>query len=416
MFNLDCWHRDNHRDIEMIKGNWVLLMNRQNRIAERFDWNLSLLLFLFFIISCVAIYSGQSTSQYNVNFALAQVKNYVAGTVILAIVMYFDTEQVKKLAWYLFGFGFILQAGLFVAPEWLAEERKGATLWYQIKFLGSVQPSEFFKIFLIIALAKVTVGHHKKFVAKTFQTDLLLLLKIGGLTFIPFALIVVEDLGTALVILAIMTGIILVSGITWKLILPIITLGSAAVAGILYLVIQAPQYLEKYVDTYQMYRIYAWLDPVGHRQGDGLQLYNSLHAIGSGLLSGKGFYDRQVYIPDVHTDFIFSVIGEEYGFIGASIVIGLFFLLIYHLTKTALEAADPFNTYICVGIIGMITFHVFQNIGMTIQVLPITGIPLPFISYGGSSIMGNMMAMGLVFGMKFHQKNYMFSSGKNYVD
>ena len=124
----------------------------------------------------------------------------------------------------------------------------------------------------------------------------------------------------------------------------------------------------------------------------------------------------KVYIPESHTDFIFSVIGEEYGFLGGSIVIGLFFLLIYHLTKTALETTDPFNTYICVGIISMITFHVFQNIGMTIQVLPITGIPLPFISYGGSSLMGNMFAMGLVYSIHYHHRNYMFSSNRSYSD
>ena len=109
------------------------------------------------------------------------------------------------------------------------------------------------------------------------------------------------------------------------------------------------------------------------------------------------------------------MIGEEYGFIGSSIVIGLFFLLIYHLTKTALETVDPFNTYICVGVISMITFHVFQNIGMTIQVLPITGIPLPFISYGGSSLMGNMLAMGLIYSIHYHHRNYMFSSDRHYT-
>ena len=97
-------------------------------------------------------------------------------------------------------------------------------------------------------------------------------------------------------------------------------------------------------------------------------------------------------------------------------MIGLFFLLVYHLTKTALETTDPFNTYICVGIISLITFHVFQNIGMTIQVLPITGIPLPFISYGGSSLMGNMFAMGLIYSIHYHHRNYMFSSNRSYSD
>ena len=111
-----------------------------------------------------------------------------------------------------------------------------------------------------------------------------------------------------------------------------------------------------------------------------------------------------------HTDFIFSVIGEEYGFIGSCIVISLFFVLIYHLTKIALELKDPFSMYVCTGIIAMITFHVFENIGMTIQVLPITGIPLPFISYGGSSLMSNMLAIGLIFSMKFHHRTYMFGA------
>jgi len=115
-------------------------------------------------------------------------------------------------------------------------------------------------------------------------------------------------------------------------------------------------------------------------------------------------------VPDNHTDFIFSVVGEEYGFIGASIVVSLFFLLVYHLTKVSLQTKSPFNVYVCAGIISMITFHAFQNIGMTIQLLPITGIPLPLISYGGSSLMGIMFALGLIFSMRFHHKTYMFST------
>ena len=138
-----------------------------------------------------------------------------------------------------------------------------------------------------------------------------------------------------------------------------------------------------------------------------------MSAIGSGEITGKGYQGREVYVPENHTDFIFTVIGEEYGFIGASIVVSLFFLLIYHLTKITLQLKDPFSTYVCAGIIAMITFHVFQNIGMTIQLLPITGIPLPFISYGGSSLMGNMLALGLVFSMKFHHRTYMFGSSED---
>lgn len=392
-------------------------MNQNNRFSDRFDWTLCFLLLLFFLISCIAIYSGQSSNQYEGNFVISQIKNYIVGAVIVGIVMYFDSEQIRRLTWLLYGLGILLLVGLFIAPESIAPERKGATLWYIIPGLGSVQPSEFVKVFLIIALSKIIADHHLKYQAKTAGTDFFLLIKLGAATLLPLGLIIIEDLGTALVIIAILAGIILVSGITWKILVPIYGILSALAGTVLYLVIIAPEILEKYlgIDPYQFSRIYSWLDPVNHKQGAGMQLYNSMLAIGSGLISGKGFTDRQVYVPDAHTDFIFSVIGEEYGFFGASVVISLFFLLIYHLTKTGLETTDPFNTYICVGVISMITFHVFQNIGMTIQVLPITGIPLPFISYGGSSLMGNMMAMGLIFSIHYHHKNYMFSTDSNYV-
>ncbi|USK39228.1 rod shape-determining protein RodA [Cytobacillus firmus] len=392
-------------------------MNQNSRFSDRFDWTLCFLLLLFFLISCIAIYSGQSSNQYEGNFVISQIKNYIVGAVIVGIVMYFDSEQIRRLTWLLYGLGILLLVGLFIAPESIAPERKGATLWYIVPGLGSVQPSEFVKVFLIIALSKIIADHHLKYQAKTAGTDFFLLIKLGAATLLPLGLIIIEDLGTALVIIAILAGIILVSGITWKILVPIYGVLGALAGTVLYLVIIAPEILEKYlgIDPYQFSRIYSWLDPVNHKQGAGMQLYNSMLAIGSGLISGKGFTDRQVYVPDAHTDFIFSVIGEEYGFFGASVVISLFFLLIYHLTKTGLETTDPFNTYICVGVISMITFHVFQNIGMTIQVLPITGIPLPFISYGGSSLMGNMMAMGLIFSIHYHHKNYMFSTDSNYV-
>lgn len=392
-------------------------MDQTKRFSDRIDWTLCFLLLLFFLISCTAIYSGQSSDQYAGNFVLKQIVNYVIGIIIVVLVMYFDSEQIRKLTWFLYGLGIILLLGLFVAPESIAPERKGATLWYVIPGLGSVQPSEFVKVFLIIALSKIIADHNQKYLSKTLGSDFFLLSKLGAATSLPLGLIIIEDLGTALVIVAILTGIILVSGISWKILVPIYGFLGAIAATILYLVIQAPEILEKYlgIDPYQFSRIYSWLDPVNHKQGAGMQLYNSMMAIGSGLISGKGFTDRQVYVPDAHTDFIFSVIGEEYGFFGASVVISLFFLLIYHLTKIALETTDPFNTYICVGIISMITFHVFQNIGMTIQVLPITGIPLPFISYGGSSLMGNMLAMGLIFSMRYHHKTYMFSTDSNFV-
>lgn len=388
-------------------------MEAVKKPTEKFDWTLSLILFLLFLVSCISIYSAQTTGQYNENYFIRQIFWYVVGVIIVAVVMFFDSDQYKKLSWYLYGFGIFLLIALIIAPESIAPERNGAHSWFQIPGIGTIQPSEFMKAFLILSLSKIITTHHEKYINKSFKSDSWLFTKMSLATALPLALIMKQpDLGTSLVIVAIFTGLIFVSGITWKILLAIYGLGSILGAIIIYYVVWAPEVLVKYlnVQTYQFNRIYSWLDPDNHQSGAGYHLYNSLRAIGSGLLTGKGFGERQVYIPESHTDFIFSIIGEEYGFVGASIVIGLFFILIYHLTKTALDTTDPFNTYICAGVISMITFHVFQNVGMTIQVLPITGIPLPFVSYGGSSLMGNMFAMGLIFSIHYHHKTYMFGS------
>src|SRR5690606_11238765 len=143
----------------------------------------------------------------------------------------------------------------------------------------------------------------------------------------------------------------------------------------------------------------------------GYQLIQALLAIGSGRLIGRGF-DQGVqargYIPEVHTDFIFAVIGEEFGFVGASVLIAIYFILIYRLVQIALSCNDQFGSYLVSGIIGLFVFQVFQNIGMTIGLMPITGLALPFISYGGSALLTNMMAMGLVLNVHMRSKSSMF--------
>ncbi len=264
-----------------------------------------------------------------------------------------------------------------------------------------------------MALSALIQNHHAKHRIRTLQTDFILLMKIGLTTGAPLLLVMQQpDLGTSLVMIAIMIGMIFVSGITWKMLVPMFGGGFLLVGVIFYLVVWHPDIMEKYfhVKQYQFGRIYAWLDPYNYTSSEGYQLIKSLLAIGSGTTSGKGFGNREVYLPEGHTDFIFAVIGEEYGFLGASIVIILYFMLVYNMTKIGLETKNEYNTYICVGVICMLTFHVFENIGMTIGLLPITGIPLPFLSYGGSSLLGNMMALGLIFSIRYHHKKYMFST------
>ena len=391
-------------------------MEKRHTFNERFDWTLCLILFVFFLISCFSIASAQTTGQYNFNFVIKQIQWYAICSFIIAIIMYFDSEQIYRLTWFLYGIGILLLVALAVLPGSTAEGafvpiRNGAKSWFQIPGAGLIQPSEFMKILLILSLSKMAVLHNQHTEVRTTKSDLLLFSKLGLLTLAPLAFSVKQpDLGTSLFILAIFLGMSLASGVSWKIIAPIVAFGVTLIGIIIYLALFMREVLELFLDTYQIKRIYSWLQPELYSGKDSFQLEQSLNAIGSGMITGKGYGERNVYVPELHTDFIFSVIGEEWGFIGASLVIGLFFILIFHLTKVALLAADPYISYICAGVITMITFHVFQNIGMTIQVLPITGIPLPFISYGGSSLLGNMIAMGIIFSIQFHSKSYMFSS------
>jgi rod shape determining protein RodA len=383
-----------------------------NNKTTKLDYNLVFILILLFLASCLAIYSAQASGQYKENFLIKQIFWYAVGSGIITGVMTLDSDQLRKLTWYAYGFGLLMLGFLIVAPESIAPVINGAKNWFKIPGVGTIQPSEFVKIFIILGLARVIEDHHQKNQIKTMQTDFWLLVKMGIVTMAPLALIIKQDLGTALVFLAIMIGMIFISGISWKLLTPLFSAGIALVGTVFYFVLWNPDLLEKYlgVGEYQLRRIYSWLDPYSYQGSDAYQLTKSLLAIGSGQTGGKGFGNREVYLPESQTDFIFSVVGEEYGFIGASVLISLFFLLVYHITKVGMETKNNFYTYICVGVISMITFHVFQNVGMTIGVLPITGIPLPFISYGGSALMGNMLGLGLIFSIRYHYKKYMFST------
>ncbi|KHD84946.1 FtsW/RodA/SpoVE family cell cycle protein [Heyndrickxia ginsengihumi] len=389
-------------------------MSSQNNNGSKVDYGIVLTLLLLCVVSLVSIYSAQQSGQYHENFVIKQIFWYIVGAGLIVLAVQFDSDQLKRLSWYAYGFGIALLCFLIIAPSSIAPTINGAKNWFKIPFLGTIQPSEFMKVFLILVLARLISDHHQKNGYRTVQSDLWLIVKLGIATFVPLMLIIKQDLGTSLVFMAILIGMIFTAGITWKLLLPFFAGFAGIVAIIFYFVLWKPKVLETYlgIKTYQFGRIYSWLDPYNYSSTEGYHLIRSLLAIGSGQTFGKGYGSREVYLPESQTDFIFSVIGEQFGFIGASIVVSLFFMLIYHMTKTGLETKNDFYTYICAGVISMITFHVFQNIGMTVGVLPITGIPLPFISYGGSSLMGNMLGVGLIMSIRYHYKKYMFSNEK----
>lgn len=390
-------------------------MNNNRNFASRFDWILAFILLGFLIVSLLAISSAQTTGQYGINYVPLQLRWYFIGAVIIGIVLFFEPDQYKKMSWHMYAFGIILLLVLIFMPEGkgqIGEPVNSAKSWYQTP-LGNIQPSEFMKTFFILAMARLISKHHETYSIKSIKTDFILLGKMALTLIVPLAFIMQQpDLGSSLVFIAITAALVIVAGISWRIILPVfVTI--ASIGGILlWMALYMTEFLEKYLgfNPYQSKRIMSWLDPYTYSSTDGYHLITSLNAIGSGEIIGKGYQNREVYVAENHTDFIFSVIGEEWGFIGASLVICLYFLLIYHLTKMTLLLKDPFSTYVCAGIIAMITFHVFENIGMTIQLLPITGIPLPFLSYGGSSLMGNALAIGLVFSMRFHYRTYMFST------
>ena len=193
-------------------------MTTNKQSASKLDFGLVLILMLLFISSCVAIYSAQTTGQYNENFLLKQIIWYIAGSGIIAAVVILDSEQWMKITWYVYGIGIALLAFLIVAPESIAPYINGAKSWYKVPGLGSLQPSEFVKVFLILALSRVIVEHHQKHLIKTIQTDLWLLMKLGIVTLVPLLFVMQQpDLGTSLVFIAILLGMIFVSGISWKI-------------------------------------------------------------------------------------------------------------------------------------------------------------------------------------------------------
>ena len=166
--------------------------------------------------------------------------------------------------------------------------------------------------------------------------------------------------------------------------------------------------------AYQFARIDSWLHPSSDSGNTAFQLWRSMQAIGSGGLTGSGFNVSHVYVPVRESDMVFSVMGENFGFIGGTMLILLYFLLIYNMIKVTFETKNVFYAYISTGVIMMILFHVVENIGMSIDLIPMTGIPLPFISQGGSALIGNMIGIGLIMSMQYHNKSSMFSTIKNF--
>ena len=386
----------NYSSRQQPKRNWL----------RKVDWILVLVISLLALTSVILISSAMGGGQYSANFSIRQIIYYIFGAIIAFLIMIISPKKIKNNTYILYSIFCVLLIGLLILPETsITPIINGAKSWYSFGPI-SIQPSEFMKIILILALAKTISKHNQFTFNKSFQSDLMLFFKILGVSIIPMALILLQnDLGTTLVLCAIIAGVMLVSGITWRILAPLFIVAFVSGSSIILAIIYKPSLIENLlgIKMYQMGRINSWLDPYSYSSGDGYHLTESLKAIGSGQLLGKGYNHGEVYIPENHTDFIFSVIGEEMGFIGSVLLILLFLFLKFHLIRLASKIDSQFNKVFIIGYVSLIVFHVLQNIGMTVQLLPITGIPLPFISYGGSSLWSLMTGIGVVLSIYYHE-------------
>ncbi|HDR3650290.1 TPA: rod shape-determining protein RodA [Bacillus anthracis] len=376
------------------------------------DYVLLCILFAIGTVSCFAIASAQASLPpflQNVNFVLKQIQWYFIGFIAIGVIMIIDFDRYQKIAWYLYSFALVLLIGLELQVPG-AITIKGATAWYRLPGIGNFQPSEIMKLFLIIVTGRIIANHNEKYFYRTIHDDFLLLGKICATSLPPLLLIAKEpDLGNTMVISAMLAAMILVSGIRWRFIFGLVSGIFVTAVTLTYIFFTHTKFFKAHIlQEYQLNRFYGWLAPYKY-DAQGYQLRQAFLATGSGEMQGKGWENGQVYFPEPHTDFIFTNVAEQFGFLGASVIIAIFFLLIFRMIHIAIESNDPFGSYICAGTIGMFTFQVFQNIGMTIGLLPITGITLPLMSYGGSSLLTYMIAIGFVLNVRSRTKIFMFN-------
>lgn len=325
------------------------------------------------------------------------------GCFICLIVTIFNTKFLWQITPFLYVLGLALMVLplIFYNPSMVAST--GAKNWVAYGNITLFQPSEFMKIPFILILSRSIVQflQRNKGRERLLRQDWFLILELTIYTIPVFVLLALQqDLGTALVFMAIFAGLVLVSGVSWKIILPVVFVLVGGVAGFLFLFLseggRAFLHQQLGMPTYQMNRILAWLNPFDYAQTTTYQQAQGQLAIASGGLFGQGFNVSNLLVPVRESDMIFTVLGEDFGFAGSLVFLILYVCLIYRILKITLQSNNQFYTYISIGFIMMLVFHIFENIGAVTGILPLTGIPLPFVSQGGSAIISNLIGIGLV--------------------
>lgn len=347
------------------------------------------------IIGIVGIYSAGYNDETLKTDYIKQFFWLIASLVALVVVWLLDYNMFGTLSIPLY----VLCLGLLVAVLF-TEPIYGATSWFQFGPI-SVQPSEIMKIIYILVSAKFMdyiLSKNKKNINK-WQN----ILAVLGIMLVPVALILLQpDFGTAIVFVFITVLMLFKAGINYKYI----------IAGILIVLALVPLVYFFVLNDVQKQRILVFLDPELEPLGSGYNAIQSKIAVGSGMLFGTGLLQgtqtQYGYLPVKTSDFIFSVISEEMGFVISALIVIIYTVLLIRIINVAKTAKDTYGSLVVTGIFAMIFFHFIENIGMTMGLLPITGIPLPFVSYGGSNLLTNFIAIGIVLGVSARRQRSFF--------
>lgn len=377
----------------MIKGGWLV----DKKLLKKFEIPLFLNMLVLIFLGFVAIYVATQSfgTEQSIKFVITQGVAFVLGLFAIGAIIFIDYNQFSMYWKVIYGASILILIAVLIPG--IGKVNKGARSWIDLGFF-EIQPAELAKIGIIITFAKLLEDKEEKL--NTIKDLLIPGIHIG----IPIVLIMLQpDLGNALVFIIIAVGMLFVAGLNLKYIY----------GSIIALVVSFPILWNFILLPHQKNRLTTFINPYNDPLGDGYHVIQSMLAVGSGKISGKGLLAEDTmtnlnFLPAQWTDFIFSVISELTGFIGSAVIVVLFALFLYRILYLSQIAKDQFGTLIIVGIFFMFLFQIVENIGMTMGLMPITGITLPFLSYGGSSLITNMMAVGLVLNITMRRHRIKF--------
>ena len=356
----------------------------------RVDKWLVIFVFLFFLISVLTIGSAQLLIGVS-DLMKRQIIWYLIGFVLIFFVMKIRNEFFIKYSCILYILGVVLLGLLLI----FGNEVNGAKCWFSIPHIGTFQPSEFMKIILILMLSSMIHKFNESNSNPTCFDEFKFILKVIFVVMIPSVLTFLQpDTGVVLIYLLITFIMLFISGIRYRWFVIAFSILGLAIGSVIFIYFYSQDMFINIFGTSFFLRVDRLLD---WSNSSGYQLENGLSAIGAGGLFGYGLNNTPIYFPEPQTDFIFAVYASNFGFIGSVFLVLLIGLFDIKLISLAIRTSKSVNKYIIGGIIGMLIYQQVQNIGMTIGLLPITGITLPFISYGGSSLLSYMLMLGFIF-------------------